>query len=70
MTLFTSLTHRPFALMWSGQSITGWATKQFGAPAMFVGVGALTAALAALGLTHPAIRNLGGLYPQLNRQAV
>jgi len=101
MTLFTSLMHRPFALMWSGQSITrsffgliwtntlqelvprevlgrvssidylgsfvllpvgygvaGWATEQFGAPAMFVGGGALTAALAALGLAHPAIRHL------------
>jgi len=36
----------------------GWATDLFGAPGVFL-VGALgTVLLAALGLSHPAIRNL------------
>lgn len=41
-----------------GFGVVGWATDQIGAPLVFVIGGALTAALAALGLAHPAIRHL------------
>jgi len=44
-----------FVLLPVGYGVAGWATEQFGAPAMFVVGGALTA---ALGLAHPAIRHL------------
>ena len=47
-----------FALMPIGFGIIGWATDQIGAPLIFVICGVLTVGLAALGLTHPAIRNL------------
>ena len=47
-----------FALLPIGFGITGWATDRLGAPTVFVISGILTVGLAALGLTHPAIRNL------------
>ena len=47
-----------FALLPIGFGIIGWATDQLGAPLVFVISGVLTVGLAALGLTHPAIRNL------------
>lgn len=47
-----------FALLPIGFGLIGWATDRLGAPLIFVISGVLTAALAALALTHPAIRNL------------
>ena len=47
-----------FALLPIGFGIIGWATDQVGAPLIFVISGMLTVGSAALGLTHPAIRNL------------
>ncbi len=41
-----------------GFGLTGWATDHFGPAVVFVVGGVLTAGLAALGLIHPAIRNL------------
>ena len=47
-----------FALMPIGFGIVGWATDQIGAPLIFVIGGVVTIVLAALGLVHPAIRNM------------
>ena len=41
-----------------GFGVVGWATDQIGAPMVFVVGGLLTAALAAVGLLHPSVRNL------------
>jgi DHA3 family tetracycline resistance protein-like MFS transporter len=41
-----------------GFGLTGWATDHFGPEVVFVVGGLLTAGLAALGLIHPAIRDL------------
>ena len=46
------------ALLPVGFGAVGWATDQIGAPLVFVIGGALTAALAAIGLAHPAVRHL------------
>jgi DHA3 family tetracycline resistance protein-like MFS transporter len=42
----------------AGYALTGWATDLIGAPPVFIIGGALTIGLSALGLAHPAIRNL------------
>lgn len=47
-----------FVLLPVGWAVVGWATDVIGAPLIFVIGGALTAALAVLGLAHPAIRRL------------
>lgn len=47
-----------FLLLPIGYALVGWATDTLGAAAVFVIGGTLTMALAALGLLHPAIRNL------------
>ena len=47
-----------FALLPVGYGIVGWMTEQIGAPLVFVVCGIIGAALAALGLLHPAIRHL------------
>jgi MFS family permease len=47
-----------FALLPIGFGIVGWATDQIGASLIFVIGGVVTVGLAALGLAHPAIRNL------------
>jgi DHA3 family tetracycline resistance protein-like MFS transporter len=47
-----------FILLPLGYSVVGWATDQLGAATVFVIGGALTMALAVLGLLHPAIRRL------------
>lgn len=47
-----------FLLLPVGYALVGWATDALGAAAVFVIGGALTMGLAALGLLHPAIRNL------------
>jgi MFS family permease len=41
-----------------GSGLVGWATDHVGAPTIFILSGILTAALAALALMHPVIRNL------------
>ncbi len=47
-----------FALLPLGFLFAGWATEQFGAPAVFLAGGLLAAGVTALGLLVPAIRNL------------
>jgi DHA3 family tetracycline resistance protein-like MFS transporter len=47
-----------FALLPIGYAVAGWATDQFGAAAVFVFCGSVTAALALLALMHPAIRKM------------
>ena len=47
-----------YALMPVGFGMIGWATDQLGAPLIFVVSGIFTMGLAALGLTHPAVRHL------------
>ena len=47
-----------FLLLPVGFAVVGWATDQLGAAAVFMIGGLLTMALAALGLLHPAIRQL------------
>ncbi len=47
-----------YALIPFGQGVAGWVTDQVGAPTVFLVGGAVTAALGALGLAVPAIRNL------------
>ena len=47
-----------FALLPIGYAVAGWATDQFGAAAVFVFCGSVTAALALLALAHPAIRKM------------
>jgi DHA3 family tetracycline resistance protein-like MFS transporter len=47
-----------FVLLPIGFSLSGWATDLFGAPTVFLIGGLGTMALTALGLLHPAIRNL------------
>jgi MFS transporter, DHA3 family, tetracycline resistance protein len=42
----------------AGYALTGWVTDLIGAPTVFIIGGALTMGLSALGLLHPAIRNL------------
>ena len=47
-----------FGLLPVGLALAGWATQQFGPPAVFVIGGLFTAAISLLALLHPAIRNL------------
>ena len=47
-----------YALMPIGFGVVGWATDQVGASLIFVICGILTVVMAALGLIHPATRNL------------
>ena len=47
-----------FALLPIGFAVVGWATDLAGPPLIFIICGVLTIGLAALGLAHPAIRNL------------
>jgi MFS family permease len=47
-----------FALVPIGFGLVGWATATYGAPAVFVVGGCLTAAFALLGLLHPAVHRL------------
>jgi MFS family permease len=47
-----------FALVPVGFGLVGWATAAYGAPAVFVVGGCTTAALALLGLLHPAVHRL------------
>lgn len=47
-----------FLLLPVGYALVGWATDAMGATTVFMIGGALTMLLAALGLLHPAIRNL------------
>lgn len=47
-----------FVLLPIGFGLTGWATDRLGAPMVFIVGGSATIALAALALTHPAIRHL------------
>jgi MFS family permease len=47
-----------FLLLPVGYALVGWATDTLGAASVFVIGGALTMALAGLGLLHPAIRHL------------
>ena len=47
-----------FVLLPIGFGITGWATDLVGAPTVFLIGGFATIALVAIGLSHPAIRNL------------
>lgn len=47
-----------FALLPIGFALAGWATEQYGAPLVFLVGGLVTAAVSALALTIPAIRNL------------
>lgn len=47
-----------FALLPVGFAVAGWATEQFGAPAVFLIGGLVTALVYAIGLLIPAIRNL------------
>jgi len=46
------------ALLPVGLGIVGWTTDLVGAPLVFAIGGALTAGLGALGIAHPAMRNL------------
>lgn len=41
-----------------GFALAGWATDQFGAPAVFLVGGIGTILMTLIGLAHPAIRNL------------
>jgi hypothetical protein len=47
-----------FALLPIGFALAGWATEQFGAPAVFLVGGSFAALISAAGLFVPAIRNL------------
>jgi hypothetical protein len=47
-----------FVLLPIGYALTGWLADQIGPAPVFVIGGALTVALMALGLAHPAIRHL------------
>jgi DHA3 family tetracycline resistance protein-like MFS transporter len=47
-----------FVFMPIGFALAGWATDLVGAPTVFLIGGASTIALALIGLSHPAIRNL------------
>lgn len=47
-----------FTLMPIGYALAGWATDKVGAAAVFIVAGCITAAMAILGLLHPAIRKM------------
>lgn len=47
-----------YGLLPVGYAVAGWATDRLGAPLVFLIGGAITSALAGLGLLHPGIRNL------------
>ena len=47
-----------FALIPIGYGLTGWATELLGAPMVFLLGGSITAIIAAIGLCHPAVRQL------------